>query len=126
MSLLHAGFIYRHRREKENGENGILKKQHGVWITTQIAEVSLNIDFNVMVTELSSIDSQIQRWGRIWRLRDKEYNNKEPNVYICSNEPVLFNLTITFFFCRWSLFIFRLLYPWIKIWHISNTIMVFY
>jgi hypothetical protein len=24
------------------------------------------------------------------------------------------------------LFIFRLLYPWIKIWHISNTIMVFY
>ena len=86
MSLLHSRFIYRDRRQRENGENGILKNQHGVWITTQIAEVSLNIDFNVMVTELSSIDSQVQRWGRIWRLRDKEYNTKEPNVYICSNE----------------------------------------
>ena len=87
VSLLHAGFIYKHRRERENGVNGILKNQHGIWITTQIAEVSLNIDFNVMVTELSSIDSQIQRWGRIWRLRDRQYNNKNPNVYICSNKP---------------------------------------
>lgn len=83
--LLHAGFLYKDRREKESGENGIINKQANIWITTQLAEVSLDIDFPVMVTELSTIDSQIQRWGRIRRHSTIDYSYSKPNVYICSD-----------------------------------------
>ena len=84
--LLHSLFIYQDRDLKENDkQTGILHNQKGIWITTQIAEVSLNIDFNSMVTEISSIDSQVQRWGRVWRNRgEDEYNHHEPNIYITS------------------------------------------
>ncbi len=76
-------FTYEDRDFKENDElEGILHCQKGIWITTQIAEVSLNIDFNVMVTEISSIDSQVQRWGRVWRNRGEAYTDSEPNVYV--------------------------------------------
>ena len=78
-SLFHSMFTYEDRDFKENG---ILHCQKGIWITTQITEVSLNIDFNVMVTEISSIDSQVQRWGRVWRNRGEWYTYSEPNVYV--------------------------------------------
>jgi CRISPR-associated endonuclease/helicase Cas3 len=39
-------------------------QSHGIWITTQIAEASLDIDFDVLFTELSSLDSFFQRMGR--------------------------------------------------------------
>ncbi len=82
-SLLHSMFIYEDRNFKENDKfKGILNYQKGIWITTQIAEVSLDIDFNVMMTELSSIDSQVQRWGRVWRTRAEEYVDPQPNIYI--------------------------------------------
>ncbi len=81
-NLLHSMFTYEDRGIKEYC---VLKRQKGIWITTQIAEVSLNIDFNVMVTEISSIDSQIQRWGRVWRNREEDYTQSDPNIYITSN-----------------------------------------
>lgn len=86
-SLLHAGFIYkdRRKRESEKEEGSIMNFPSGVWITTQLAEVSLDIDFPAMVTELSSIDSQVQRWGRVWRHSSENYPGKEPNVHICLN-----------------------------------------
>lgn len=85
-SLLHSMFTYEDRVFKEQDEKqGILKNQKGIWITTQIAEVSLDIDFDVMVTEISTIDSQVQRWGRVWRSRDQEYANSEPNIYVTSS-----------------------------------------
>lgn len=81
--LLHSMFTYEDREFKE--QFGILKCQNGIWITTQIAEVSLNIDFDVMVTEISSIDSQIQRWGRVWRNNNRpEYSSADPNVYVAT------------------------------------------
>jgi CRISPR-associated endonuclease/helicase Cas3 len=78
--LLHSMFTYEDREFKE--QFGILKCQKGIWITTQLAEVSLDIDFNVMVTEISSIDSQVQRWGRVWRNRKQEYTSDDPNIYV--------------------------------------------
>jgi CRISPR-associated endonuclease/helicase Cas3 len=85
-NLLHSLFIFQDRDYKENDKQmGILHNQKGIWITTQIAEVSLNIDFNAMVTEISSIDSQVQRWGRVWRNRgQEEYHHFDPNIYITS------------------------------------------
>lgn len=91
-SLLHSRFIYEDRNKKENDPQiGILNTKKGLWITTQVVEASVNIDFDVMVTEISTIDSQIQRWGRIWRNRTdsagsiEEYKKEEPNIYITKN-----------------------------------------
>lgn len=85
-SLLHSRFTYEDRNSKENDENsGILNTKKGLWIATQIVEVSLDIDFDVMVTEISTIDSQVQRWGRIWRKRTEEYKKDFPNIYITKN-----------------------------------------
>ncbi len=86
--LLHSRFIQKHRRILENdiqyfAPNDSKKRDSkaGVWITTQIAEVSLNIDFDILYTELSSIDSLIQRMGRVNRSR--RYTPDKPNVIVC-------------------------------------------
>jgi CRISPR-associated endonuclease/helicase Cas3 len=81
-NLLHSMFTYEDREFKE--QFGILKCQRGIWITTQLAEVSLDIDFDVMITEISTIDSQVQRWGRVWRSRKQEYTDMEPNIYVAT------------------------------------------
>jgi len=51
-------------------------------IATQIIETSIDLDFDAMITEVSSIDSQIQRWGRIHRNRDEDYSGSNPNIII--------------------------------------------
>lgn len=51
-------------------------------IATQIIEASVNLDFDAMITEISTVDSQIQRWGRIHRNRDTNYDEDIPNVVI--------------------------------------------
>ncbi|QDA31030.1 CRISPR-associated helicase Cas3' [Thermococcus indicus] len=44
-------------------------------ITTQVVEASVDVDFDAMITEISPIDSQVQRWGRVYRNRGgKHYN----------------------------------------------------
>ena len=48
----------------------------GIWIGTQIVEASLDIDFDVLLTELSDLNGLFQRMGRCYRNRelDKNYN----------------------------------------------------
>lgn len=78
INLLTTLFMSRDRRKKELN----LETEKGIWITTQIAEVSLDIDYDILITEISSIDSQIQRWGRIFRHRNENYHQTDPNIYI--------------------------------------------
>ena len=66
---------------KEFSDN---KKINGVWITTQLVEASLDIDFDYLYTEMSTLDSLFQRLGRCYRKR--ELKEKEPNVYIFTKE----------------------------------------
>lgn len=82
INLFHSRFIWNDRNVKENDikEFSINKEQSGVWITTQIVEASLDIDFDYLYTEMSTLDSLFQRMGRCYRSR--EYNNIEANVYI--------------------------------------------
>lgn len=56
----------------------------GVWVTTQIVEASLDIDFDILFTEMCSIDSLLQRMGRVYRSR--MYELAEPNVFILDNK----------------------------------------
>jgi len=51
-------------------------------VATQIIEASINLDFDAMITEVSPIDSQIQRWGRVYRNRENHYEDANPNIVI--------------------------------------------
>jgi len=78
ITLIHGDYSYRDRSEKENQISNT-----DILIATQVAEVSLDISFEVLITELAPLPSLIQRFGRVNR-----YGGyiDEINVYIC--EPV--------------------------------------
>lgn len=80
--LLHGQFIRKHRRmiETKIMEFSAAENEVGIWISTQIVEASLDIDFDVLFTEMSTADSLLQRLGRCRRKR--AYTQAEPNVYI--------------------------------------------
>lgn len=83
ISLLHSRFIKKHRTLKEEQilELGDLKnKDFGIWITTQVVEASLDIDFDVLYTELSDISGLLQRMGRVYRNRNLV--NEDINIFV--------------------------------------------
>ena len=86
VNLLHSRFEQEDRNEKERNikEFSKQKDESGIWITTQIVEASLDIDFDMLYTEMSTLDSLFQRFGRCYRSR--EYEGKEPNVKIYIKE----------------------------------------
>lgn len=64
--LLHAKYIRKHRKILEENimQFSESKESVGVWVTTQIVEASLDIDFDVLYTEMCTADSLLQRMGR--------------------------------------------------------------
>ena len=84
--LLHSRYINRHRRILENKIMDFSKDESaiGIWITTQIVEASLDIDFDVLFTEMATADSLLQRMGRCNRAGYK--NADQPNVYVYVNK----------------------------------------
>ena len=82
-NLLHSRFIWKTRKGKEEQIRNDYKTKKGIiWISTQLVEASLDIDFDVLFTEVATADSLIQRMGRVWRHRTTDYSEKEPNIYI--------------------------------------------
>lgn len=78
VKLLHGRFINKDRSQLEKQLIDFANSsENGVWITTQLVEASLDIDFDVLYTEMSSLDSQFQRYGRCNRKGKKsaEYVN---------------------------------------------------
>ncbi|CEG11426.1 conserved hypothetical protein [groundwater metagenome] len=73
--LIHSRFNHDDGREKNNFLEK-LKQNKGkkgfILVATQIVEVSLDIDFDVMFTEISPFDSVVQRCGRVNRKGKKE------------------------------------------------------
>lgn len=51
-------------------------------VSTQIVEVSLDISFDLMVTETAPLDALVQRFGRINRKRSKETIGKLKEVFV--------------------------------------------
>lgn len=83
--LLHSRLIEKEKNRRiEEVKQKLKKNEKLILVATQIVEASVDVDFDILITEISPIDSQIQRWGRIYRNREKEgdYKDIEPNIII--------------------------------------------
>jgi CRISPR-associated endonuclease/helicase Cas3 len=77
--LYHSQFILLDKKDKEEKLDKIKDLKHGfVAICTQIVEVSLDIDFDVLFTENAPIDAIIQRLGRV--NRKGEIKKRQPDM----------------------------------------------
>jgi CRISPR-associated endonuclease/helicase Cas3 len=71
--VLHARFMYLDRREKEEWIE-IHKKNPHILIATQVCEVSLDISYDFLFTELAPVPALIQRFGRVNRYGEETDN----------------------------------------------------
>lgn len=93
--LIHSRFIDTHRIKKEEellqkiGKNAN-RPDRKIYIGTQVIEQSLDIDFDVMITELAPIDLILQRIGRLQRhdIKRNEYY-KKPTLYVIGTSEKL-------------------------------------
>jgi len=81
--LLHSRFI---QKDRVGLERQIFEEQKEgappvIWITTQVAEASLDVDFDILITEIAPLDALIQRMGRANR-RGRVVSPERPNIFI--------------------------------------------
>ncbi|MBC6128201.1 CRISPR-associated helicase Cas3' [Listeria booriae] len=82
VKLIHSQFIKRDRNAKSDA---ILADGHKtsegpcIWVATQVVEASLDIDFDLLFTELSDLNGLFQRMGRCYRNRELDVAT---NVYV--------------------------------------------
>ena len=88
VEILHSAFIATDRIVKESnlldmiGKNG-KRPERKIIIGTQVIEQSLDIDFDVLITDLCPVDLLLQRIGRLHRHeRMRADKHKNPVVYV--------------------------------------------
>ena len=88
LNMLHGKYIYADRIEKEKAilnfgkiyEGDTKDNTKGIWIASSIAEASLDVDFDILITELSDVNGLFQRMGRCHRKRS--WNGGGSNCYV--------------------------------------------
>ncbi|MBR6580445.1 MAG: CRISPR-associated helicase Cas3' [Ruminococcus sp.] len=93
--LYHAQYIMTDRAEKESelleriGKSSTTETRNGfVVVGTQVLEQSLDIDFDLLITDVCPMDLLLQRLGRLHR-HDRDYRPieaKEPVCYVITDE----------------------------------------
>ncbi|MFW5851210.1 MAG: CRISPR-associated helicase Cas3' [Bacteroidota bacterium] len=108
--LLHSRFTKGDRNEKErllmgldeignpNGNFNTATKACIV-VSTQVVEVSIDISFDIMITEAAPLDALAQRFGRVNRKRNNDTIGKYKPIYVLSppeneKEALPYNLEI--------------------------------
>jgi len=93
LEVFHARCLFRDREELEDrvlrrfGKDTSHRPHRAVLVATQVIEQSLDIDFDLMVTEMAPVDLLLQRAGRLHRhdrVRPEPLNN--PDIWIMSPE----------------------------------------
>lgn len=70
------------------GCGGGAEQRPGVLVATQVVEQSLDLDFDLLCTDLAPVDSLIQRAGRLWRHKRPPRPLDQPELVVLSPEPV--------------------------------------
>ncbi|HCL56476.1 MAG TPA: hypothetical protein DHW82_05645, partial [Spirochaetia bacterium] len=101
IGLLHSRYPFFRRDDLENewieylGKNN--KNREGcILVSTQIVEQSIDIDADLLISELAPSDMLLQRLGREWRHQRTDRKAAEPEFWIIKEEAELketFNLT---------------------------------
>lgn len=88
VEILHSSFIATDRVDKESnlvkmiGKGGV-RPEKKIIIGTQVIEQSLDIDFDVMITDLCPVDLLLQRAGRLHRHNiERTKNLEKPILYV--------------------------------------------
>jgi len=98
MDLFHSRFVLRDRFDIEKkvidyfGKNSDFNKRQGrVLIASQVVEQSLDLDFDILISDLAPIDLLIQRCGRLHRhYRDAMGNRLETGSVSDRPEPTFY------------------------------------
>ncbi|MGR3639867.1 CRISPR-associated helicase Cas3' [Alterinioella nitratireducens] len=94
--LLHARFALCDRMRHEQAVldrfgKGRADRPGRVLVATQVVESSLDLDFDVMVSDLAPIPSLVQRAGRLWRHMDRRPSGQrpcpKPILHVLSPDP---------------------------------------
>lgn len=84
--LIHSRYTNQDRKRLEADIQNFTKKDNhetGIWIGTQVVEASLDLDFDILLTELSELNGLFQRMGRCYRQRNfKQTPQNHYNIYI--------------------------------------------
>jgi CRISPR-associated endonuclease/helicase Cas3 len=92
LDLFHARFLQRDRAEREERAltrfgPGVERPDRAVLVATQVIEQSLDLDFDLMVTDFAPVDLMLQRAGRLWRhARPWPEGITEPELWVCAPE----------------------------------------
>ncbi|MBS6005974.1 MAG: CRISPR-associated helicase Cas3' [Clostridium baratii] len=92
LEIFHSKFI---KKDRAGKEDKILRfgktdfKGDGIWISTQIVEASLDIDFDYLFTELSDINGLFQRLGRCNRKGEKSVDNHNCFIFLEVDDNIL-------------------------------------
>ncbi len=99
--LMHSRFKRSDRSELEKKliEEFSKTEKSCIVISTQVVEVSLDISFDVMITQTAPLDSLIQRFGRINRIRNENTIGKYKPIFVIKppekeKEALPYNLEI--------------------------------
>ena len=95
LDLLHAQYLFQERDKREKrslarfgkpGEN-TLRPNKAVLVATQVIEQSLDIDFDLMVSDMAPADLLLQRAGRLHRHeRRRPHGLGKPQLLVCQPE----------------------------------------
>ena len=83
INLIHSRFINSDRKKKEEEIFEFASSsKSGIWIGTQVVEASLDIDFDILITELSDLNGLFQRMGRCYRKRKFDGTTGKYNCFV--------------------------------------------
>ncbi|RSX51082.1 CRISPR-associated helicase Cas3' [Bifidobacterium samirii] len=84
VTLAHSRFLAFDRAQRDRslieryGKHGVTERRTGIVVATQVVEQSLDVDFDLMVTDIAPIDLILQRAGRLHRHNRGAEENERP------------------------------------------------
>ncbi|MCY4112647.1 MAG: CRISPR-associated helicase Cas3' [Chloroflexi bacterium] len=106
LDLLHARYLFEDREAREQRalarfgkpdgtvtdatgkERAVQRPSSAVLVSTQVIEQSLDLDFDLMVSDMAPADLLLQRTGRLHRhQRSRSHGVEHPRLLVCRPEP---------------------------------------